>query len=175
MRVCLINPPRIQPKAWGKPSVYQPMDLAYVAAVLEKEHEVLVIDIPNEGWNMLEETGGVMYRQGIKNEAVVERLKDFKPRLVVMSVPFSGWARAAFQVAATVKNADKNIKVALFGLHASARPHECLKQENVDFVVIGEPELTVLELVNILANEKEPNLLQVKGIGFMENGKVTIT
>ena len=31
MRVCLINPPRIQPKARGKPSVHQPMDLAYVA------------------------------------------------------------------------------------------------------------------------------------------------
>ena len=52
MRVCLINPPRIQPKAWGKPSVYQPMDLAYVGAVLEKEHEVLVIDVPNEGWEI---------------------------------------------------------------------------------------------------------------------------
>ncbi len=38
---------------------------------------------------------------------------------------------------------------------ASARPNECLKQENVDFVVIGEPELTVLELANTLANEKE--------------------
>ena len=58
MRVCLINPSRIQPKAWGKHSVYQPMDLAYVAAVLEKQHEVLVIDVPNEGWNRLEEIGG---------------------------------------------------------------------------------------------------------------------
>jgi hypothetical protein len=37
MRVCLINPPRIQPKAWGKPSVFPPIGLTYIAAVLEKE------------------------------------------------------------------------------------------------------------------------------------------
>jgi len=175
MRVCLINPPRIQPKAWGKPSVYQPMDLAYVAAMLEKTHEVQVIDIPNEGWEILVEMEGAMYRQGLKKEVVADRIKSFKPEIVVMPIPFSGWARAAFQVAATVKSVDKGIKVALFGLHASARPNECLNQENVDFVVIGEPELTVLELANTLATEKDPDLSKVKGIGFMKNDKVTIT
>ena len=36
MRVCLINPPRIQPKLWGKPVAFQPLDIAYVAAVLRK-------------------------------------------------------------------------------------------------------------------------------------------
>jgi anaerobic magnesium-protoporphyrin IX monomethyl ester cyclase len=175
MRVCLINPPRIQPKAWGKPSVYQPMDLAYVAAVLEKQQEVLVIDVPNEGWNLLEETGGAMYRQGLKNDVIEDRLKNFKPELVVISVPFSGWARAAFQIAATVKGVDNGIKVAIFGLHPSARPNECLKQENVDFVVIGEPELTVLELASALEKGGAADLAQVKGIGFTQNGKVTIT
>ena len=95
---------------------------------------------------LLEEIGGAMYRQGLKNEVVLERLKNFRPTLVVMPIPFSGWAKAAFQVAATVKEADRNIKVAVFGLHPSARPKECLRQEMVDFVVIGEPEMTVLEL-----------------------------
>ena len=122
MRVCLINPPRIQPKAWGKPSVYQPMDLAYVAAVLKKEHEVLVIDIPNEGWEILGEMEGAMYRQGLKNEVVAERIQNFKPQLVVMPIPFSGWAKAAFLVSDAVKGVDKGIKVAIFGLHPSVRP-----------------------------------------------------
>jgi magnesium-protoporphyrin IX monomethyl ester (oxidative) cyclase len=175
MRIYLINPPRIQPKAWGKPSVYQPMDLAYIAAVLEKEHEVLVIDMPNEGWEILEETGAAMYQQGLKNEVIAERIKNFKPQLVVMPIPFSGWARAAFKVAVAVKGVDKNVKVAVFGLHASARPNECLKQETVDFVIIGEPEMTALELAGRLAKSDTANLAQVKGIGFLEDGKVIIT
>lgn len=175
MRVCLINPPRIQPKAWGKPSVYQPMDLAYVAAVLEKEHEVLVIDVPNEGWNRLEEIGGTKYRQGLGNQEIIDRIKAFLPQLVVITVPFSGWSTAAFDVTATVKNVNKAIAVALIGLHPSARPVECLNQENVDFVVIGEPELTVLELAGALEKGKAGDLKDVKGIGFVKNGEITIT
>ena len=175
MRVCLINPPRIQPKAWGKPSVYQPMDLAYVAAVLEQQHEVLVIDVPNEGWNLLEEIGGAKYRQGLGNQEITKRIKDFAPRLVVITVPFSGWSTAAFDVAATVKNVDKGIKIALIGLHPSARPKECLKQANVDFVVIGEQEMTTLELAGVLEKGKFGDFKEVKGLGFVQNGEVIIT
>jgi hypothetical protein len=36
IRVCLINPPRIHPKLWGKPIPLQPLDIAYVAPLLEK-------------------------------------------------------------------------------------------------------------------------------------------
>ncbi|MGE5533021.1 MAG: B12-binding domain-containing radical SAM protein [Bacillota bacterium] len=175
MRVCLINPPRIQPKAWGKPSVYQPMDLAYVAAVLEKEHEVQVIDVPNEGWEILEEMEGAMYRQGLKNIVIAERIKNFKPELVIMPIPFSGWARAAFQVSDTVKAVNRNIKVAIFGLHPSARAKQCLEQENVDYVIIGEPEITSIELANFLAIEKEADLSKVNGLGFRKNDTVIIT
>jgi anaerobic magnesium-protoporphyrin IX monomethyl ester cyclase len=175
MRVCLINPPRIQPKVWGKPSVYQPMDLAYVAAVLEKQHKVQVIDVPNEGWDNLEEIDGAKYRQGLKNEEIIARIKSFAPDVVVITVPFSGWSSAAFDVAATVKKVDKDIAVVLIGLHPSARPAECLKQPNVDFVVIGEPEETVLELAGVLEQGKKDELKKVKGIGFVENGEAIIT
>ncbi|MCL1977941.1 MAG: radical SAM protein [Candidatus Bathyarchaeota archaeon] len=175
MRVCLINPPRIQPKAWGKPSVYQPMDIAYVAAMLEKKHEVLVIDVPNEGWELLEEINGGKYRQGLSNTEIVARIQKFQPKLIVISVPYSGWSTAAFAVAETIKSADKNLKIALIGLHPSSRPNECLKQDNVDFVVIGEQEITTLELVNTIEKDDVQNLKNVKGLGFIENGKVVIT
>ena len=175
MRVCLINPPRIQPKVWGKPSVYQPMDIAYVAAVLEKEHEVQVIDVPNEGWGNLEEIDGAKYRQGLKNEEIIARINDFAPGVVVITVPFSGWSSAAFDVAAKVKKVDPNILTVLIGLHPSARPTECLKQPNVDFVVIGEPEETVLELASVLEQGKKDELKKVNGIGFVENGEPVIT
>jgi hypothetical protein len=56
VRVCFINPPRIQPKAWGKPNVFPPIAMASAAAVLEKKgHVVMIIDAPTEGWENLEE------------------------------------------------------------------------------------------------------------------------
>ncbi len=151
------------------------MDLAYVAAVLEKQHNVQVIDVPNEGWNQLEEIDGAKYRQGLKNEEIIARIKSFAPDLVVITVPFSGWSSAAFEVAATVKQVNKNIAIALIGLHPSARPAECLRQPNVDFVVIGEPEQTVLELAGMLEQGRKGELRKVKGIGFVENGETVIT
>jgi len=175
MHVCLINPPRIQPKAWGKPSVYQPMDISYVAAVLEKNHNVLVIDVPNEGWELLEEIEGGKYRQGLSNLEIASRIQKFQPTLIVISVPYSGWSSAAFTVADTIKNANPNLKIALIGLHPSSRPNECLTQKSIDFVIIGEPEITTLELSNTLEKNATSELKNVKGLGFIENGKIVIT
>ena len=103
MRFCLINPPRIQPKLWGKPSILQPIEMAYVAAVLEKEHEVKIIDSANEGWNNLEEIDGTKYRQGLKNEEIKARIKRWAPDVVGINIPFCGWWRPAYEVASIVK------------------------------------------------------------------------
>ncbi|MDR2204179.1 MAG: B12-binding domain-containing radical SAM protein [Nitrososphaerota archaeon] len=178
MHVCLINPPRIQPKAWGKPSVYQPMDISYVAAVLEQKHEVLVIDVPNEGWELLEEIDGGMYRQGLSNAEIGARIERFQPKIVVISVPYSGWFSAALAVAKTVKSVASNLKVALIGLHPSSRPNECLTFRGiVDFVVIGEPELTVCELADVTEHGTGgfEDLKSINGLGFIENDVVVFT
>jgi anaerobic magnesium-protoporphyrin IX monomethyl ester cyclase len=176
LRVCLINPPRIQPKLWGKPAAFQPLDIAYVAAVLEKEHAVKIIDCPTEGWQNLQEIDGVKYRLGLTKEQIAERIKQWKPDLVVITVPFSGWWRTAFEAASAVKSVDEDIKTALIGLHPSAKPFDSLAHPNIDFVIIGEPEETVAELAKVLEKDDSAIALKkVKGIGFTSNGEVIIT
>ncbi|MFB3888092.1 MAG: radical SAM protein [Candidatus Bathyarchaeia archaeon] len=176
MRVCLINPPRIQQKLWGKPAAFQPLDIAYVAAVLEKDHDVSIIDCPTEGWRNLQEIDGVKYRLGLTSEQIADRIRSWKPNLVVITVPFSGWWQTAFETASAVKSVDKEIKTALIGLHPSAKPLESLAQPNIDFVVTGEPELTVQELASVLEkSQKAEDLKNVKGLGFTHQGKAVIT
>jgi magnesium-protoporphyrin IX monomethyl ester (oxidative) cyclase len=174
MRVCLINPPRIQPKAWGKPSVFPPLGLAYVAAVLEKEHKVCIIDAPTEGYGNLEQVGGTTYRVGLSNEEMAERLKRWSPDVVGIEIPFSGWSKTAFEVASITKSINKDVITVLVGQHPSARPEVCLENPNVDFVVIGEPENTVCELVAELDHGKR-DFQKIRGIGFVRNGSTVIT
>ena len=174
MRVCLINPPRIQPKAWGKPNVFPPIVLASVAAVLEERHEVKIIDAPTEGWENLQDLDESKYRVGLSPETIAGYIAQWKPDVVVLEIPFSGWSRTAFEVAATVKEVNGNIKVVLFGLHPSSRPIECLQVTDVDFVVIGEPENTVSELVEAIA-QRSQEFTAINGLGFRENGKPTLT
>ena len=145
MRVCLINPPRIQPKAWGRPNVFPPISLASVAAVLEKKHVASIIDAPTEGWNNLEEIDETKFQVGLSAETIAQRLGQWKPDVVIIEIPFSGWSKTAFEVAATAKNVNKIVPVIVFGQHPSARPEACLNESNIDFVVLGEPENTVSE------------------------------
>jgi anaerobic magnesium-protoporphyrin IX monomethyl ester cyclase len=174
MRVCLINPPRIQPKAWGKPNVFPPISLAYVAAVLEKEHEVRIIDAPTEGWRNLEEVGGTTYRVGLSDEEIAGKIKRWSPSVVVIEIPFSGWSKTAFEVASTIKRVNKEIIIVLNGQHPSARPEACLSKPSVDFVVIGEPENTISELISAIEQGKQ-DFKKIRGIAFIQNGKTVIT
>ncbi len=174
MRVCLINPPRIQPKAWGKPNVFPPIAMASAAAVLEKNHSVSIIDSPTEGWENLLELDKTKYRVGLSAETIAERVAKWKPDIVGLEIPFSGWSRTAFEVATTAKKVNQNIKVILFGLHPSSRPEDCLQNENVDFIIIGEPEKTISELVDALAEEKR-DFKVIDGLGFREKGKPILT
>ncbi len=170
MRVCLINPPRIQPKVWGKPNVFPPIVMATVAAVLEKKHAVSIIDAPTEGWENLEELDESKYRVGLSAETIAKRIADFKPDMVAIEIPFSGWSKTAFEVVSIAKKVNKDITVVLFGLHPSSRPEACLENADVDFVVIGEPENTVSELVELLELGKH-DFKGIAGLGFKENAK----
>jgi anaerobic magnesium-protoporphyrin IX monomethyl ester cyclase len=175
MRVCLINPPRIQPKSWGKPSVFQPLDIAYVAALLEKQHKVQIIDAPNEGWKNLELIDETKYRQGLENKEIAIRVKRWSPDVVGITIPFSGWWKPAFEIASLVKSIDKDVVTVLSGLHPSARPADCLTHASADFAVIGEPEQTMSELADVLEQGKMADLKKVRGIAFTENGEKVTT
>jgi anaerobic magnesium-protoporphyrin IX monomethyl ester cyclase len=175
LRVYLINPPRIHPKLWGKPCVLQPLDIAYIAALLEKVHKVRIIDAPAEGWRNLEKIDETKYRLGLTSKEIAAKIKHWSPDLVVITIPFLGWWKTAFKAASVVKNIDKDIITVLVGLHPSTRPVECLTHPNIDFVVIGEPEQTVLELVDVLEQGNVEDLKKVKGIAFIKNGETIIT
>lgn len=175
MRICLINPPRIHPKGWGKPTVYQPVGIAYVAAVLEKQHKVSIIDSPTEGWRNLDQIDEKKYRVGLKNEEIAERIRGWSPDIVGINIPFSGWSKTAFEVATITKSVDKDIVTILDGLHPSARPLNCLSHPNVDFVVIGEGEYSMFELVGALEQGLTKDLKKIRGIGFIEEGRMVVT
>ena len=175
MRVCLINPPRIQPKSWGKPNVFQPLGIAYVAALLEEQHKVRIIDAPTEGRRNLEQIDGTKYRVGLKNQEIADKIRRWSPDLVGITIPFSGWSKPAFEVASIVKIIDKDIITVLDGQHPSARPVDCLTHSNIDFVVIGEAENTMFELVGELEQGIMRDLKKIRGIAFVKNRETVIT
>jgi magnesium-protoporphyrin IX monomethyl ester (oxidative) cyclase len=142
--------------------------------VLEKAHEVCIIDAPTEGWRNLQDADRATYRVGLSNTEIADRVKRWSPDVVVIEIPFSGWSKTAFEVASIVKGVNKDVITVLEGQHPSARPEDCLANPNVDFVVIGEPENAIFELIDAVGKETR-DLKKIMGIGFVKNGVPVFT
>ena len=156
------------------PYILPPLETAYVAALLETQHKVCIIDAHMEGWKNREQIDESRNRIGLNNKEIADRIRQWSPDIVVITVRFSGWSEIAYEIASIVKNVDKNINTVLAGLHPSTRPEDCLSQPNIDFVVIGEPEHTIFELVGTLEQGTKQNFKKIRGIAFNENGEKVV-
>lgn len=71
-----------------------------------------------------------------------------------------------------IKQEIPNLPIIWGGIHPTALPRQCLSEDFVDMVVIGEGEETSVELADALINKR--NLGQIKGLGYKENGNIRI-
>ena len=129
-RVLLVNPPKVDQGGY-KPS---PLGLLYLGAYLKKygkNVEVRMVDGAIEGeW------------------AVVKALKNFKPDLVGISALTPGRHQGLW-VARVAKQLLPQTKTVFGNVHPSLMWHQMMKNyPEVDFVVRGEGELTLFELVS---------------------------
>ncbi len=96
-----------------------------------------------------------------------------KPRIVGISVMTANVANG-YKIASLVKAVDKEAIVIFGGIHATVMPDEVLQNKDVDFVVKGEAEHTLLELVRQI---KDGKIEQEKlgNIGFREGDQIVYT
>jgi radical SAM superfamily enzyme YgiQ (UPF0313 family) len=151
MRVTLVNAQVLDGN-----NVVPPLGLLYIAAVLEKAgHKVQIFDADPE------------YQSTIMKE-----IKDFNPELIGLSFLTVAYERA-FNLCKDLK---REIPDAIFcagGVHTTVKPQDTLKEFDLDFIVIGEGEDTIVEVCEKL--EKKEGLAGVNGLMYRENGEVIVT
>ena len=140
-----------------------PLALAYLGAVLEKEgHSVKAFDYIHDDWGKVEEK--------VKHLLISE-----KPQIVGVSSMTTN-RTAAFKLAKLVKSINPSIKVIFGGVHPTLMYEQILKNFPVDFVVIGEGEETIRELVNAIESKaNQSKLKRIKGIAFKSGNEVIRT
>lgn len=72
--------------------------------------------------------------------------------------------RGDAQVAATLKTLNPGVQIILFGSHPTFMPRSCLKEKNVDYVVMREPEETMRCLLSALLGNRAAGDMQ--GVGY---------
>lgn len=137
-----------------------PLGIAYVASMLEKHNiAVRIVDL-----NQRKYIG--------KSFSILKAIfKNEQPQVVGISC-LSSYYNQAKAIARLVKTLDRKVQVVMGGVHPSVLPKLVLQDSNVDFVVIGEGEFTMLELCKNL--QKEKNYCDIKGLGFKEKGKIIV-
>ncbi len=174
MKILFINPPLVVSKKLGQPQVFQPMGLAYLAAVLQKNHSVSILDANAEAWKSLKKTKN-QYHLGLTLDQIQERINQINPDVVGISCQFSINEKTTIAVARAVKNVNKNIFTVFGGPHSTVMPEQVLNNSSVDFIVIGEGEVTILELIQALEKKEFNKLHLIKGIAYRKNNKVLQT
>lgn len=156
MEILLINPPwfKTSGNIWKNISAcIPPFGLALLASLVREEgHSVSIIDC-----NAL--------RIGL--DKIKEYLPPSAPRFVgitATTVLFNN----ALELARLIKKIYPDTKIIMGGVHSTILPEEVLGFKEVDYVVMGEGEYTLLEL---LSNK---NPAEIRGLGFKENGRIFI-
>ena len=153
-KVLLIKPPSSSLGA-----INQSLSLAYLAAVLEKHSfPVKIIDAPvlNLRW------------RGIKKIAL-----QFQPGLIGLTATTEEFPQAA-ELAAKFRPLFPQTTLILGGPHASVATREALRQSHFDLAVIGEGEMTLLQI----ARQKEAGRLEpekVPGLAFKKSRRIIFT
>lgn len=133
-----------------------PLGILSLASVLRaKGHQVRVIDTRFHPGNLT----------GVRTE-----LDAFSPDIVGLS-GLTPEARSIHSLARMAKTASVPAVIA-GGPYPSSDPQGALSDPNIDYLVLGEGEETILELIGKL--EGRQGIQEVKGIAFREEGTVVI-
>lgn len=172
-KVLLIQPPLTTRTDFSSEpkGIHPPLGLAYIAAVLEGDYQVQILDAIAEGYDKEVKLERNMIRYGLAFEEIKERIEAFQPDVVGISDLFSSGFREALQICSLVKNISPEIITVMGGPHPSALPEQVLGYKEVDFVVLGEGEYSFKEFLRSFEKKEFHDL---DGVAFKNNGEVEV-
>jgi len=133
--------------------LFFPLGLGYIVKSLQNSgYNVEVFDI---------------YAGKYKQEEVIKRLNQIIPKYGIVGISaLSTQYKYVKWVTKIIRNINKEIKIVIGGALATLSPEIVLRHTDADICVIGEGEITIVELMENLRG----NLSNVKGI-FYKDGK----
>jgi len=166
MRVLLINPPSESEIIGNNPPIIEeergynpPLGLLYLAGYLEKftDYSVEVLDTQVEELSYPE----------------IENIVREKQPEVVGVIAMTFTLVDVVKTVKLIKSVNKNIRVVLGGPHVYIFPNETINLEGVDYLVLGEGEEVLKDLLDHMDDYKR--LKSIKGLVFKENGGIVNT
>lgn len=165
MKVLLINP-----NFRGSKNVYdvnvrprQPLDLAYISAILEKK----------EIYNEILDANAL----NLSERGILEKITECNPSyLIITTSPLDRWEcpqvdiRMVFSL---IKKIESSPKVIVYGTHGSVNPLWVWEKSNkkIDYLIKGEPEKPISELFDLFLDSGSRS---IEGISYKKDNDLII-
>ena len=158
IKTTLINPQQIFSKGQIAAGLTPPLGIAYLASfLLAHEYPIQVIDALGEDPSEINPFKKGSFLRGLKVSEIVRKIDD-DTDLVAISNLFSFAYPIVEVLCQEIRKAYPEKKIVLGGPHPSALYDEILKNiPEVDFIVIGEGEESLLGLLDYLDGKLELN------------------
>jgi len=166
MKVFIVKPPRkIWPYISEDDNFLLPQALPVLGAVIKKAFPKIKIKIID----------CLPYKIGWKS--LIKIIEKEKPDILCLSESELVWVNEANKLAKITKNLSPKTTIIAGGICYSFLPRKMLKENPIDYLVIGEGEITLVELLNNIFNKKTDykTLKSIKGIAFKHKNKIIIT
>jgi radical SAM superfamily enzyme YgiQ (UPF0313 family) len=169
--VTLVKPPIYFSKNSYSTPLTMPLGLAYMAALLEKaNYLVKIVDCPGGDPDNIRLTPDGRFKvQGLDEQKSIERI-DPATDIIGVSIMFSQeWPQVRDYIN-QIRRAFPHATIIVGGEHPTAMPEYTLRDcPAIDFVVRGEGELALLELVYRLRSGKDGR--GVSGVAYLADGQ----
>ncbi len=151
-----------------------PLGIAYIASVLRaKNYNVEILDALIEGYDAESLVRGEQIRYGLSPKEIRARISLCSPNIVGVTCPQATKHHEAHEIFKIVKELDRGILTVMGGAHASSLPEYNLQDDNLDLVVIGEGEMSFLEIVK-RAEKNDYDFSDIDGMAFRQDGRIHV-
>ena len=109
------------------------------------------------------------YRFGMDNDKIRQTMETYRPDIIGISSLFTTYAEEALDVARIVKETNARIITIMGGTHPTLFPEHCLHSPHVDYVIRGEGETPLFELIRQLKTGDRKGIATISGVSFKNN------
>ena len=159
MKIVLINPPFVFEKQ-SDIILSHCLGIFQIASFLrEKNCEVIVLDALQRGFEKKQKYYNGYLRVGLSDEEIISNIPS-DINLIGISIPFSHLARLSQELISKIKTKFNHVPIVIGGVFPSSQPELAVKMQ-ADFVVLGEGEEAMMDIVNYLSGalNKLPNYI----------------
>ncbi len=157
---------------------YEHLGIEYLSSVLKSAGHNVMLAMDTDGiLNDFLRTKPVLKmlgRDGDRKEKLIAKIKDFKPDLLCFSVVSENYAPTIHLAKVLREKLGQEVKNIFGGIHATSVPELVIRNPYVDFVMMGESELSLLMFIEAMEGKRSlesvPNLVYKKDENVLKNG-----